>query len=154
MTFKAWLLTTWGKVRETLQPELFALRNELRLAKAECALACDEIERLRNAESNVIAENTVWRNRAESLLDQPQELATLREQVKEARTLAINERHMKRLAEQREANLSESLAQLTRELKAARAKLKKLEARDPAIKEYAEIVRLSKVAKAALKAKA
>ena len=35
MTFKAWLLTAWGRIRETLQPELFALRNELRRVKDE-----------------------------------------------------------------------------------------------------------------------
>lgn len=34
MTLHAWLVTTLGKVRETLQPELFALRNALRSANA------------------------------------------------------------------------------------------------------------------------
>lgn len=79
MTFKAWLLTTWGHLRETLQPELFALRNELRQARQERDEAVSAMVDWRNA--------SVLANRAAN-------------------------------------NLSERLAQRTRELKAARAKLR------------------------------
>jgi chromosome segregation ATPase len=86
MTFKAWLLTTWGRIRETLQPELFALRRELREARQEFAAADRRCQELQYA-------TQLWRDRA----DQANKAAN---------------------------NLSERLAQRTRELKAARAKLK------------------------------
>ena len=79
MTAYAWLLTTWGRIRETLQPELFALRNDLRKARQE-------------------------RDEAMSA-------------VIEWRAVSV---HAQRAAN----NLSERLAQRTRELKAARAKLR------------------------------
>ena len=39
MTAYAWWVTTWGRIRETLQPELWALRKALRIeiAKRETA---------------------------------------------------------------------------------------------------------------------
>jgi hypothetical protein len=73
MTARAWLVTTWGRIRETLQPELFALRRDLA----------------------------------------------------HAREVIVTERSLKRLAQQRANELSEKLAQRSRELKAARAKVKK-----------------------------
>ena len=72
MTARAWLLTTWGRIRETLQPELFVLRRELR--KEQSASESSRQQCLRLARAN--------------------------------------------------EDLSERLAQRTRELKAARAKLK------------------------------
>jgi uncharacterized protein YukE len=86
MTAYAWLVTTWGKVRETLQPELFALRRELREARQEFA----EADR-RCKESQYATQ--LWRDRA----DQANKAAN---------------------------NLSKLLAQRTREVKAARAKLR------------------------------
>jgi len=79
MTAHAWLVTTWGRIRETLQPELFSLRNELRQAK-------DDLEG--------------------------------------ARTMMIGEREMKRQAQRNANELSMKLDQRTRELKAARAKVR------------------------------
>jgi hypothetical protein len=72
MTFKAWAITAWGRIRETLQPELFALRRDLA----------------------------------------------------HAREVIVTERSLKRLAQQRANELSEKLAQRSRELKAARAKVR------------------------------
>jgi hypothetical protein len=73
MTAHAWLVTTLGRIRETLQPELFALRRDLA----------------------------------------------------HAREVIVTERGLKRLAQQRANELSEKLAQRSRELKAARAKARK-----------------------------
>lgn len=72
MTVHAWLVTTWGRIRETLQPELWALRRKL---------------------SEVEDERDDWK------------MECLR-------------------ANSRADLLSERLAQRTRELKAARAKLR------------------------------
>ena len=80
MTAHAWLLTTWGRIRETLQPELFALRNDLRQAKAE---------------------------------------------LENARAVLIGERQLKREAQRRATELSVRLTQQAREIKAARAAVKK-----------------------------
>jgi hypothetical protein len=46
MTIKAWLVTKWGSIRETLQPELFALRNALRTANAARRTQAEIIGRL------------------------------------------------------------------------------------------------------------
>jgi hypothetical protein len=73
MTARAWLLKTLGRIRETLQPELFALRRDLA----------------------------------------------------HAREVIVTERSLKRLAQQRANELSEKLAQRSRELKAARAKARR-----------------------------
>lgn len=81
MTAHAWLLTTWGRIRETLQPELFALRNEIRQAK---------------------------------------------QQRDDAVTRIIGYREIAAQANRRATELSERLAQRTRELKAARARLKRV----------------------------
>jgi hypothetical protein len=72
MTAHAWLVTTWGRIRETLQPELFALRRDLA----------------------------------------------------HARDVIVTERELKKMAQQRANELSETLAQRSRELKAARAKVR------------------------------
>jgi hypothetical protein len=72
MTAHAWLVTTWGRIRETLQPELFALRRDLA----------------------------------------------------HARDVIVTERELKKMAQQRANELSEKLAQRSRELKAARAKVR------------------------------
>ena len=82
MTARAWLLTTWGRIRETLQPELFALRRELEQAQKM---------RSENGVRATLATHEAW---------------LAKEQVKA---------------------LSERLAQRTRELKAARAKVQKLD---------------------------
>lgn len=88
MTAHAWLLTTWGRIRETLQPELFALRNDLRRARQEA----HEARREKNEAVSAMVE---WRNTSV-------------------------------LANRAANNLSERLAQRTRELKAARARLKRV----------------------------
>jgi hypothetical protein len=82
MTAHAWLVTTWGKVRETLQPELFALRNEIR---------------------------------------------RLDEKLEDARAQVIAERNLKVMAQRQLADVHDRLSQRSRELKAARAKLRKVE---------------------------
>ena len=83
MTAQAWITTTWGRICETLQPELWALRKEVR---------------------------------------------RYIEQVQDARGMVIIERQLKKIAQQQAADLSERLAQRTRELKAARAALKRASA--------------------------
>jgi uncharacterized protein involved in exopolysaccharide biosynthesis len=80
MTTHAWLVTTWGKVRETLQPELFALRNEMRALDAK---------------------------------------------LEYARAQIIAERNLKVMAQRQLADVHDRLAVRSRELKAARAKLKR-----------------------------
>ena len=72
MTAHAWLVTTWGRIRETLQPELFALRRDLA----------------------------------------------------HARDVIVTERELKKMAQRQANELSEKLAQRSRELKAARAKVR------------------------------
>jgi hypothetical protein len=80
MTLHAWLTTQWGRLRETLQPELFALRRELRQARQE--------------RDDAVARIIAFRGVAAQ-------------------------------ANQQANSLAERLGQRTRELKAARAKVRK-----------------------------
>jgi uncharacterized protein involved in exopolysaccharide biosynthesis len=80
MTAHAWLTTTWGRIRETLQPELFALRNEIR---------------------------------------------RMDEKLEDARAQVIAERNLKVMAQRQLADVHDRLAARSRELKAARARLKR-----------------------------
>lgn len=80
MTAYAWWLTTWGRIRETLQPELFVLRGELRQA---------------------------------------------RDERDTARAVLLEERNIKRIAQRNATELSKQLTQHAREIKAARAAVKR-----------------------------
>jgi exonuclease VII large subunit len=83
MTPRAWLTTTWGRIRERLCPDLAILRAELQQARAE---RDDAIARI------------------------------------------IGYREMAAQAYRRTTDADERLAQRTRELKAARAKLRETKA--------------------------
>ena len=82
MTAQAWITTTWGRIRETLQPDLFALRQEVR------SLA-DEVRRLEtqaeDAMTLVVCERRMRHADQIKVIDLTERLARRSQDLKAAR---------------------------------------------------------------------